>query len=929
MEYKSGSKWRRWDLHLHTPETLKEDQYLGATPDEKWENFCNGINSSDEDISVVGVTDYLLIDNYKKFLGYIQSGKITKKFDLVMPNIELRLTPVTGDGKALNIHLLINPDFVDQLDSRLYSKLTLTSGSTQYNALRSDLIRFGKTIDVAATDDIAYKKGAEKFVIDFDTFKGIFDNDPDLRSHCLVVVSNSSNDGATGVTDHSSFFTNSGSDLDAKRQAIYKLVDAIFSANPSDRTYFLGQGVDSKDIVVTKCGSIKACMHGCDAHTNPKIFKPDQNRYCWIKANSTFEGLRQITFEPEDRIRIQELEPDEKDLYRVIESVTLQDSSFTLEPIPLNPHLNVIIGSRSSGKTTLLNSIAKAIDVDEFKLRHVNIPLIKEPPKTKVVWLDGATSDDPESQKGITYIPQNYINSLAEATEENSPILEIAENALFNNENGISQKRKELNSKIDQLNRGIGNDIYQLFVVRKQIADQREAIKKIGDKKGIEEQIKKIEAEISKLQKDLTTKEVQDLTSLRKEFADNKKASESLDADIKAIVREISDLRDDPVLFENKSLELKSEQLSKEISDFKFGLQKEYIAKYLAFLEEKKTTLEKQRKELEDANKKILKDNTQLIDKAKQNTSAEQKAKEKEVQDKKLIEISNAEKLLKIHEESLIATLTKIVVSHKARSDARHAFVAEASGDLDGIEYRAVVGIDSAKLEKFFADNINFHNSTDAKTTLNSFPGYRTEEEVDQTILIKNENVSMVVELILNDILKLKSGVDLQRAVEGMFGDFEFVNYSLKYEGDNYPEMTPGKKSLVVLKLLVESSEDKYPILIDQPEDDLDSRSISGEIVEFLRNKKKERQIILVTHNANIAIKADAEEIIVANRHGSQHPNKDGVMFDYATGAIETSFVNSSASTALEKMGMREHACELLEGGEEAFENRRNKYNLR
>ena len=52
-------------------------------------------------------------------------------------------------------------------------------------------------------------------------------------------------------------------------------------------------------------------------------------------------------------------------------------------------------------------------------------------------------------------------------------------------------------------------------------------------------------------------------------------------------------------------------------------------------------------------------------------------------------------------------------------------------------------------------------------------------------------------------------------------------------------------------------------------------------------------------------------------------------MFDYATGAIETSFVNPSATAALDKMGMREHACELLEGGEEAFENRRNKYNIK
>ncbi len=930
-QYKSGSKWRRWDLHLHTPETLKEDQYSGSTPEEKWENFCNDINSSDADVSVVGITDYLLIDNYKKFLAHIQSGKITKKFNLVIPNIELRLTPVTADGKALNLHLLIDPDFVDQLDSRVYSKLKIKAGNTEYTAVRADLIRLGKTVDAAANDDVAYKKGAEKFVIDFDTLKGVFDNDPDLRNHCLIIVSNSSNDGATGVVEHSAFFTGNGSDLDVKRQAIYKFVDAIFSANPSDRTYFLGKSQsDTRDIVITKCGTLKPCVHGCDAHTNAKIFKPDQNRFCWIKANPTFEGLRQILFEPEERICVQELEPDEKELYRIIDKVVLDDTNFTSDPIELNPNLNVIIGSRSSGKTTLLNSIAKAIDSAEFYARHRDIPLIKEPPKANVFWLDGTQSSNPDIQKGITYIPQNYINSLAEATEENSPILEIAENALFDSESSISQKRKELNSKIEQISRSIGNDVYQLFVLRKQITEQKDKIKKIGDKKGIEEQIKKIDAEIAKLQKDILTKgEAKTLSDLRKEYSENKKQIDILVVDIDALTEEESEIEDSANFFTERTLDLKSESLAKELDEFTENLQGKYLKDYLAFIGEKKKALDKEKKELEKTNKKILDDNKALIDKSKLNSSADQKVKEKDVQEKKLVEIANAEKILKGYEDSLSAILNKIVESHKSRSDARHAFVSEAQGDLEGIEYRAMVGVDTTKLEKFLADNINFHHSIEARIKLNLLPGYKTGEEVNSTILIKNENIRIVVDLILSDTLKLKAGVDLQRAVEGMLGDFEFVNYSLKYEGDNYPEMTPGKKSLVVLKLLVESSEDKYPILIDQPEDDLDSRSISGEIVDFLRTKKKERQIILVTHNANIAIKADAEEIIVANRHSSQHQNKNSVMFDYATGAIETSFVNPSATFALEKMGMREHACELLEGGEEAFENRRNKYNLK
>lgn len=62
-------------------------------------------------------------------------------------------------------------------------------------------------------------------------------------------------------------------------------------------------------------------------------------------------------------------------------------------------------------------------------------------------------------------------------------------------------------------------------------------------------------------------------------------------------------------------------------------------------------------------------------------------------------------------------------------------------------------------------------------------------------------------------------------------------------------------------------SNKECPILIDQPEDDLDNRSIYKELVEYLKKKKKKRQIIVVTHNPNVVVTADAEDIIVANQN--------------------------------------------------------------
>ena len=90
-------------------------------------------------------------------------------------------------------------------------------------------------------------------------------------------------------------------------------------------------------------------------------------------------------------------------------------------------------------------------------------------------------------------------------------------------------------------------------------------------------------------------------------------------------------------------------------------------------------------------------------------------------------------------------------------------------------------------------------------------------------------------------------------------------------------------------------------------------------------HKKKERQIILVTHNPNIVVGADAENVIVANQHSEDSPNTHGIQFDYTNGSLENTYTKNVKYT-LEKQGIREHVVEILEGGKEAFEKREKKY---
>lgn len=116
--------------------------------------------------------------------------------------------------------------------------------------------------------------------------------------------------------------------------------------------------------------------------------------------------------------------------------------------------------------------------------------------------------------------------------------------------------------------------------------------------------------------------------------------------------------------------------------------------------------------------------------------------------------------------------------------------------------------------------------------------------------------------------------------------------------------------------------------MIDQPEDDLDSRAIYDTIVPYLKRRKRERQILMVTHNPNLVVGADSEQVIVTNRHGNDRRNRNDQTFDYLTGSMEHSRAAEAAACVLETGGIREHACEILDGGEEAFQKRRDKYKM-
>jgi predicted ATPase len=200
--------------------------------------------------------------------------------------------------------------------------------------------------------------------------------------------------------------------------------------------------------------------------------------------------------------------------------------------------------------------------------------------------------------------------------------------------------------------------------------------------------------------------------------------------------------------------------------------------------------------------------------------------------------------------------------------------------------------------------------------------------ENNSTKLKKQANI--FIEWILNNKYTLKTNFIWREKdiISNFLDNYFIINYKIEQDWDSISEMSPWKKSFVLLKLLINLDNSKCPILLDQPEDDLDNRSIYNELVKFIKEKKKERQIIIATHNPNLVVWADAECVIVANQHWENNKNEK-CKFDYVQGWLENTFPNNDwIDFVLDKRWIQEHVCDILEWWKTAFEHRKKKYNI-
>ena len=980
---KAGSQWNRWNFHVHTKGTNKNDLFSSSTMDDFFCTFYKQafINK----IAAIGITDYFSIEKYLEAVEYRNDIDNKRSLDgsalfnpdetnfinniFLFPNVELRMLPSTDKARLINIHCLFNPAYVSDLENDFFSRIENQDGRKMN---RYGIASYGRFLDASITEErLQYAKGIDNFAIDIRALSEVANNKA-FRDNTLLVVSNSNNDGASAVQRHYDLFENENGSLDGVRKSIYYMSDAIFSGNPKDAKYFLGkksEGVDGYDGVLYKQevdeviknrGSLKPCIVGCDAHKEVDLFK----KFTWVKADTNFEGLRQICFEPESRVKIQQDEPDFKEGKLLIEKVRFVSPNgiFSSNPISLSPNLNVIIGGKSSGKSILLYAIAKTLSADSEVLKNddesykYDFNKIEKGVDFEVTTKGGFSQRLSRGEEvnsilpEIKYIPQNYLVKLAEPeiNKKGKSLNKLVRDLIIEDIDSKELYQGFLD-KVIQNDKVRNAQIDLYFDAKKEIELLEAELKTKSNKavldKNIETNTKKVE-ELN-MTSGLNTQQMAQYKEIQSKLERNSLELRNFKSDFSAIKvfnidfsKTLLDLKQKKDLLLNSILIdairgyyageysviddiLNLSSRIEALFQFEVNEQGQRYLKVDSKFKEIHNAIDAERKSLDESIQPYLKDDLvkKAIDELNQSISNDKKALldintiTKKIQDKKKLLEDTKIEIFKIYEVSY-HEYTSIVENLRGRT---------VELDKDGLE---IVGKAQFNFPKLRREMIAISDGRSA--SYNKYDVLLEDKKATDTVDFSNilNGVKSLFEAIINKKYVLSNRAIMSSAVKVILDDYFFDYWKINYKNDQLGEMSTGKASFVILMLIIGLSKSKAPILIDQPEDNLDNRSITTDLVNYLRNKKLDRQIIIVTHNANVVVNADAENVIVANQKGQSNEfSSSPFKFDYINGAIENSFEKVAQETdVLKSMGIRQHIADIVEGGKEAFIMREKKY---
>ncbi|PUD57802.1 TrlF family AAA-like ATPase [Helicobacter pylori] len=852
-DHSKGSSWHKWDLHAHTPYTHLNKAYQCS--EEKFiQKLC------DSKIDCIGLTNYFKF-NEKEFE---LKEKIEKRGIKVFYNLEVRLDYQNKEDQCLDFHIIFSDKVTQQEIDNFLRNADANVGGTE------------KKLADLEKDDF------DKAVVNFDQLLECLEEESlKLRGKYLL-----------GFLSRGHGSSRSSSNYE---KIVKKVHFLIHSSNKQenlkkDREYWLKYN--------------KPLIQSSDAHEEKQI----GNKYIWIKAEKTFEGLKQIIYEPETRVSIGEEKPQDP-LYK-IDSVGLNfdeevkttneqdDTPFCYagfnETLFFSPNFTCVIGGRGSGKSTLLQLIASAIKNKSFVkgLKHETIQKYIE------------IQPDIDIMDSVEYLAQNEVEEFA---------------------TNVSKFTEAIFNRIDSKSGG------KLKELEKQI---KESIEKFDDqiahwqeKTKLEEQLKESEKIRKKYQsivdaftdKDYLDKKAK-LQAKYQSLIDLKQSKEGFWTFIKELKRVVN-------------FDSKENMEEKNNYDKVYNQLKQDICKKLEEIDA----------DIENGHFKSDEENIEKLESEHQTLLQEIREflKEKGVSDESIGDIRNANyHLANIkmdingleHEIKEIANkienfsygdIDKNIEEFKDQINEKLSKINSAFEEISKnhkevkpitIEYRLNEDIFEEVFEDF--DKL-VDKGFNAQRHQSKIKEYLKEIELKNVIGMQHaefieeldsriENKKAAFYETMKDILDREIHFQIYRLLilKHLRNVEKYKIFKVRYDKRALNETSFGQKCTAVLVVLL--SLGNNPIIIDEPEAHLDSALIANYLVALIKKQKQKRQIIFATHNANFVLNADAELII-------QLKNENNKI------VVQSFMIESDA--------YKEDLLKL-EGGEKAFKDRERKYGL-
>ncbi|NHA93390.1 TrlF family AAA-like ATPase [Helicobacter pylori] len=852
-DHSKGSSWHKWDLHAHTPYTNLNKEYK-CSEEEFIQKLC------DSQIDCIGLTNYFKF-NEKEF---DLKEKIEKKGIKVFYNLEVRLDYQNKEDQCLDFHIIFSDKVTQQEIDNFLRNADASVGGIE------------KKLADLEKDDF------DKAVVNFDQLLECLEKESlKLRGKYLLGFlsrghgnsRSSSNDKK--ITNKSHFLIHSSD----SQQNLKK-----------DREFWLEYN--------------KPLLQSSDAHKEEQIGK----KCTWIKAEKTFEGLKQIIYEPKTRVSIDENKPQDP-LYK-IDYVRLHfDGEVKItnekgeipfyyagfnETLFFSPYFTCVIGGRGSGKSTLLQLIASAIKNKSFVkgLKHETIQkYIKIQPDIDIV-------------DSVEYLAQNEVEEFA------TNVSKFTE-AIFNRmDSKSSGKLKELEK---QITKGIEK-------FDEQIACWQEKTK-------LEKQLKESEKIRKKYQNIINTFTDKNYLDKKRQIAKTREALIDLKQSKEGFLTFIKELKR-VVNFESKeNMEEKNSydkvynQLEQDIckkieeidADIKNGCFKSDEEKIEKLESEHQTLLQEIGEFLKE--KGVSDESIGDI----RNANYHLANIKMDIADLKRERKENANKIEGFSYEDMDKNIKEFKNQINEELNKINSVFEEISKNYKEvkpitIEYRLNEDVFEGVFEDFdkLVDkgfNIQRHQSK-IKEYLKGI-GLKDIIDVQHAEFIKEldsriDNKKAAFYEILKDILDREIHFQIYRLLilKHLRNVEKYKIFEVRYDKRALNETSFGQRCTAVLVVLL--SLGNNPIIIDEPEAHLDSALIAKYLVTLIKERKQERQIIFATHNANFVLNADAELIIQLKNENNK--------------IIAQSFT-------IESDGYRDDLLKL-EGGEEAFKNRERKYGI-